>query len=106
MAGRRYVLPGRNPGLLIRGTINIDNRPPIRYRGGIATVRSITITERLNGREVWVLIPTVVGRKVVSDGAAVAYYFRTGQHLGVFRTEATAERYAIKLHEYHEDLYG
>lgn len=70
--------------------------------GTISTVRSITI--EVDGR--FVLIPTVVGGKVVSDKEAVAYYKRTGQYLGVFRSEAEADRYAQRLHESQARRYG
>lgn len=46
-----------------------------------------------------VLIPTVVGNRVVSDAQAVAHYKQTGEHLGIFRTPDEATAYAQSLHE-------
>lgn len=84
-------------GLLAKGNIDIHNRPHVRnHDGSVSTVRSIGITDD-RGRNI--VIPTVVGNRVVSDNQAVAHYKKTGQHLGVFKTQAQADRYAQQLHE-------
>jgi hypothetical protein len=100
-----YVLPGNNPGLLVRGNININDRPPVSFQGGIATVRSISFGVTYKGRPAEVLVPTVVGRAVVSDRKALVAYERTGQYLGVFDTPKHASLYAQKLHLYHARIY-
>jgi hypothetical protein len=63
--------------------------------GSIRTVRSITVTQ---GKTAY-LIPTVVGKRVVSNPQAVAHWQKTGQHLGAFSSEKAADRYAQTLHE-------
>jgi hypothetical protein len=51
-------------------------------------------------------LPTVIGDKVVSDQEAVDSYRKTGQHLGIFDTEAHANAYAQSLHEQQARQYG
>ena len=82
-------------GLLVPGNIDIHHRPVVRNPdGSISTVRSITIGQ--DGRAV--LIPTVVGGRVVSNEAAIQHFQKTGQHLGIFSDEASADSYAQRLH--------
>jgi hypothetical protein len=100
-----FVLPGRNPGLLVPGNININDRPPVKYQGGIATVRSISFGVEWRGRRAEVLVPTVVGGAVVSDRRALARFNASGQFLGLFDTPQHASMYAEKLHQYHARLY-
>ena len=61
--------------------------------GSISTVRTISI----GTDEGEVLIPTVIGGRVVSDEEAIRHYERTGEHLGVFNSPEEATRYAKKL---------
>lgn len=83
-------------GLVEAGNINLHRRPVAHNAdGSISTVRSISIT---NDRGA-VLIPTVVDGKVVSNREAIDHYHRTGEHLGIFDTEAHATTYARLLHE-------
>lgn len=89
-------------GVLEQGNIDLHNRPKVSNPDGTySTVRSITVDE--DGKSV--LIPTVVGDKVVSDDEAIANYKKTGQHLGKFRDRATADTYAQKLHEDQQKEY-
>lgn len=83
-------------GMLSPGNINLHRRPIVHNKdGSISTVRSISIGE---GNQT-TLIPTVVGKRVVSNQAAVNYYRRTGQHLGKFASSKAADNYAESLHE-------
>lgn len=92
-----YVLPGSWPGLVRRGNIDLLHRPVVRNRdGSVSTVRTISAFDPDLGLEV--LLPTVVGDRIVSNRAAVAHYRATGKHLGMFRTVADADRYAAALH--------
>ena len=97
------------PGQLIPGNINLNDRPVVHnLDGSISTVRSITVTGA-DGRAY--LIPTVlrdkggVGGRVVSNAQALAYFRRTGQHLGVFVNEKAADQYAQRLHEQQAQQY-
>ena len=84
-------------GLLASGNIDLSARPTVHNPdGSISTVRSITITD---GQGRAILIPTVVGNRVVSDQEAVDHYRKTGQNLGVFDNETDADAYAQQLHE-------
>lgn len=82
-------------GLIAPGNVDLTNRPRVKNPdGSISTVRSMSIN--VDGKEV--LIPTVVGNRVVSDDEAIANYRKTGQHLGMFDTPEHATAYAQQLH--------
>ena len=84
------------------GNINLHTRPVVRNPdGSVSTVRSITVGTG-NG---FVLLPTVVGGRVVSDWQAVQHFLRSGQHLGFFNSERAADLYANALHNQQDRLY-
>lgn len=90
-------------GQVVAGNIDLNNRPIVKNAdGSISTVRSISITDD-KGRVI--LIPTVVGNRVVSNQDAIAHYRQTGEHLGMFANEAAAEKYAQSLHESQAQRY-
>src|SRR5678816_3529242 len=83
------------PGLIAPGNIDLYNRPQVvNPDGSISTVRSMSTN--INGKEV--LMPTVIGNRVVSDQEAIQHYLSTGQHLGIFSDPESATKYAIQLH--------
>lgn len=83
-------------GLVAPGNIDLTRRPRVKNPDGTtSTVRSISINE--DGREI--LIPTVVGNRVVSDDEAIREYHRTGKHLGIFDSPTHATAYAQALHQ-------
>ncbi len=83
------------------GNIDLNDRPAVRNpRGGVSSVYSATITA--DGKAY--LIPTVIGTRekggrIVSKQAAIQHFQKTGQHLGVFKTEKEAGAYSIALHK-------
>lgn len=83
-------------GLITPGNISMDNRPQVNNPdGSISTVRSISIEQ--DGKTY--LIPTVVNGKVVSNEEAIQHFRATGEHMGVFRDNQSADNEAEKIHE-------
>lgn len=97
-----YTLPG-NWGMLGHGNLDLKARPIVRNGKNVSTVRTITVTDD-QGRAY--LLPTVVNGGLVSSQAAIAHWRQTGQHLGVFKNEAQANRYSIALHNQQAQYYG
>lgn len=93
-----FVVYGTPGGLVQRfgpGNIDLFQRPVVRnLDGSTSTVRSLSIDEE--GKEV--LIPTVVGDKVLPNKEAIEFYRKTGQHLGKFKDVESANAYAQYLH--------
>ncbi len=79
------------------GNIDLNNRPPVRNPdGSVSTVRSISIDDDDGST---VLIPTVVGGRVVPNEHAINHYMQTGEHLGKFANSDAADAFAQQLHE-------
>ncbi len=94
--GTPLTTVGWPSGLVTEGNINLNARPQVRNAdGSVSTVRSMSIEE--DGKHI--LIPTVVGNKVVSDEDAIKHYHATGQHLGIFDSADAATKYAKDVHE-------
>jgi hypothetical protein len=97
------VADTQEPGQIEGGNIDLTKRPQVKNAdGSTSTVRSLSF----NDGKAEVLIPTVVGDKVVSDKEAIDNYYATGQHLGKFKTPSAATAYALKLHESQAKQYG
>lgn len=99
---------GYSLGQYGKGNIDLFRRPQyINEDGSVSTVRSISIGTD-DGE---VLIPTVGfdknGKAVSwSDDEAIDHYYKTGEHLGKFKTVQEANDYADKLHRQQEAYYG
>jgi hypothetical protein len=81
---------------LVPGTIDLDNRPVIRNKDGTVSTE-LSKSFNIDGQEV--LIPTVVGGKIVTDQQAIEHYKQTGEHLGIFASPKIADAYANKIHK-------
>lgn len=83
-------------GQVEQGNIDLHHRAIARNKdGSISTVLSMSIgTDKGE-----VLIPKVIDGHVVSEKEAIAHYRKTGEHLGVFKDEASATAYAQSLHQ-------
>lgn len=96
IASRKAPVETKVPGQLEAGNIDVSKIAPVNNKNGSqSTVKSISVN--IDGVEV--LIPSVVGGKVVSEEKAIETYLRTGNHLGKFKTEKDATAFAKKLHE-------
>lgn len=109
--GPVFVIPGGAPGLVVAGNIDLTARPIVRNGdGSISTVKSTSwnVPVRLKGgiRNLEVLMPEVVGNRVVSARQALAVFRSTGQHLGMFDTVAHANSYAQRLHVWQAKFYA
>lgn len=94
---------GQTKGMVKPGNIDLTKRPVVHNADGtISTVRSISIEDD-NGKTI--LIPTVVGNKVVSNKEAIEHYRKTGEQLGTFDNEKDANAYAESLHEGQASFY-
>lgn len=89
------------PGMTAHGNIDLYHRPAVRNEdGSISSVRSMSFNDGTGE----ILVPTVVGDRVVSERDAIAEYRRTGNHLGRFATPDDATEYADRLHEQQANL--
>jgi hypothetical protein len=87
--------PAFQPDIIEQGNIDIATAGLAENPDGTTSAaRSISV-ER-DGKVY--LIPTVVNGRQVSTSEAIAEFDRTGQHLGVFRDAAAAQRFAGRLH--------
>ena len=94
------------PGLISSGNIDLYHRPavPNPETGGYSTVYSTSFADD-QGREI--LVPRAADGKILSEPEARARYYRTGEHLGVFKDPASATAYARQIHnEYDSGKYN
>lgn len=93
-----------------KGNIDLYHRPTVKNEdGSVSTVRSMSFHDENQDSETYtleVLIPTVVGNKILSDEAAIEHYYESGEYLGYFLTPEEATAYALQLHEQQAVLYN
>jgi len=79
----------------VEGNIDLENRPKVfDDQGNYQTVKTITIEEDGNT----VLLPTIVNGEAVTNKEAIDYYHATGEHLGIFKDDESAQQYDKQLH--------
>lgn len=94
--------PGKVPGMLASGNINLFQQPRVANPDGtISTVDSVGVN--LDGKEY--LLPTVTpdgrhfsGTELEVMRQAVHEFRNTGRHLGLFDSQAASDAYAKQLH--------
>lgn len=98
-----FVVPGYHVNMAQAGNIDLTKRPRVKMPdGSIATVRSMSIGT--NDGEV--LIPTVSDDgRIMEEEEAIKTYFKTGRHLGIFKTPEAATEYAQMLHLAQQMMY-
>ncbi len=90
------IAPG-DDGQLTQGNIDLNTRPRVkRANGKTSTVDSIGIEE--DGKHY--VIPQISDDgEVLTPKQAVDLFHKTGKHLGVFKTQKAADKFAQALHE-------
>lgn len=105
---KRLFVVGSPKGLVQPGNIDLLHRPIAHNKdGSISTVRSITVEI---GKNLFALLPTVFGSgdkgRVVSNREAIDAFMRTRKNLGLFSSEAAADRYSMALHREQAQYYS
>lgn len=88
------------------GNIDLWDRPRVPHGDGThSTVFSISFKDDLiYNKEV--LIPTVIGDRIVTSTEAIEYFYQTGEYFGLFDTPEEANAYADILHIQQAVLYS
>ncbi len=88
-------------GVIRPGNIDPARLPRARDAAGTVTLpRMVKLRVKVSGlRGGIILIPAVVGNRVVSDEEAIRAYSVGGSHLGIFRDEASADRHIAALQQ-------
>ena len=85
----------KQPQCMEKNQGGLFSNPVVNEDGSVSTVRTISFEE--DGKEI--LIPTVIGGRIVSDEEAIEHYHRTGFNFGKFDTVEEANKAAEELHQ-------
>lgn len=89
------------PGLVEPGNIDPYHRPILQNPDGThSTTRSFSFGTPKGE----VLVPQIVGGKLLSQDEAKAHFAKTGEHLGIFDTPRAADEFATWLHNRQEQF--
>lgn len=104
---KKLFVVGHPAGLIKAGNIDLLHRQVAKLKSGaIATVKSFSVAAKEFGRgKGEILLPQVVGGKVVSRKQAIQHFIRTGENLGQFSSVSAANKYADQLHKQQADYY-
>lgn len=90
---------GPLPKPLVSGILDHEIHNRVQNEDGtISTIRTISF----NDGDGEVLIPTVVGGKILPNEEAIEHYRKTGESFGTFKTVEDANRMADYLHILHQ----
>jgi hypothetical protein len=89
------------PDLIMFGNIDLNKLKKYKNPDGTySSVRSGTFGIEENGKEITVVLPTLINGKQVSAEEALNHYLRTGEHLGKFGSEESANKFSKMLSAY------
>lgn len=100
------MTPAASHGRPEQGNIDLFDRPKVpNPKGGTSTVYSMSFQDEDEqsprfGQEV--LVPRADEGRILSEDEARKKYYKTGHHLGAFRTPDEATAYAKQLHDDYE----
>ncbi len=114
MAKHLYVVPKGRYLVWVPGNIDLLHRPTVHNPdGSISTVFSFTFKlDEGPYKGGALLLPGVIrdahGRWITSHSPTqvLAAWRKTGQFLGIFHTNAAADRYGVLLHNQQAAVYG
>lgn len=96
--------PAGLPKPVVPGNIDLSKRPVLKNDdGSVSTIETITVSfepkdkDGKLGKPEFVVIPTIIDGKRVSEEQAVQHYIKTDQHLGKFASQEDADTYAKGL---------
>lgn len=98
--------------LQYKGNIDLYNRPRVRNkdtsgRESVSTVRSMSYSATINGKQKHILIPTVSNEgKIMNESEAIKYWRNKNQYLGIYDTKKEADRAAYQIHKQQAKYYG
>ena len=100
-ATKQFALGGKNLGLIAKGNIDLLSRPEVTNpAGGTSTVFSTSFGTDKG----IVLLSRVFDGKVQTAKAAWQHYLKTGENLGTFISQKSADSYAKRLHMQQQTL--
>jgi hypothetical protein len=82
-------------GIRVPGNLNLNNRPVVQNSDGTHS-SELSFSRGTSAGEV--LVPRVVGGKMLSQDEAWQHYLKTGEHMGIFKTPEEADAYAEDVH--------
>lgn len=88
---------------VVPGNIDLDSRIVVAWDDGSFSTE-ISFSVNIDGLEV--LLPSIIDGELVSEEEAIAHFFDTGEHLGMFETVEEAEQYSRWLHLRQQEYYG
>lgn len=93
-----YSKQALHPGIVEVGNVNLIDRPGLPGIEKGAWGNIFTGTHELEGGKI-ALLPHIVNGVKLSGKEAFDHYKKTGEHAGIFESEASADAFDKQLHE-------